>query len=203
LLLDVVNRDFVIRNQPNLVWFEGDGCVVMEESQMNYITSRLEVKRTVILDDGRQRENVYSLRTYSLHELGQILHQQRFRVVEVTGWEAHPGVFFGGDSPKLIILAERRLMSPPTPPGRSSAGELSAGGSEPAPAPSSEADAEDAEVAPLDEVPSDAPEERPEPSAAVTEALAEALESSGELDTSAVAEELGADALEEDDSEHD
>ena len=101
LLLDVVNRDYVIRNQPNLVWFEGDACVVMEESQMNYITSRLEVKRTVILDDGRQRDSVYSLRSYSLHELGQILHHQGFRVVEVTGWEAHPGVFFGGDSPKL------------------------------------------------------------------------------------------------------
>ena len=179
LLLDVVNRDFVIRNQPNLVWFEGDGCVVMEESQMNYITSRLEVKRNVILDNGRQRDNVYSLRSYSLHELGQILHQQGFRVVEVTGWEAHPGVFFGGDSPKLIILAQRRPQGPPTPPGRNPSGEMTAGGSEPAPPP---ADAPSGEALESAEA-IDAPEPA-EPSAAVSEALAEALEKSGELEIS-------------------
>lgn len=113
LLLEVVNRDFVVKNQPNLVWFEGDGCVVMEETSANYITSRLEVKRNVMLDDGRQRDNHYSVRLYALHELGLVLHQRGFRVLEVSGREATPGVFFGADSPKLIILAERRAQ--PTP----------------------------------------------------------------------------------------
>ncbi|HJL44667.1 MAG TPA: class I SAM-dependent methyltransferase, partial [Polyangiaceae bacterium LLY-WYZ-15_(1-7)] len=104
LLLDVVNRDFVIQQQPNLVWFEGDGCVCMEESKFNYFTSRLEVKRTVILDDGRQRESVYTLRLYPLHELGKMMHTLRFRVAEVSGMMATPGVFFGADSPRLIIV---------------------------------------------------------------------------------------------------
>jgi SAM-dependent methyltransferase len=187
LLLDVVNRDFVIRNQPNLVWFEGDGCVVMEESQMNYITSRLEVKRNVILDNGRQRDNVYSIRSYSLHELGQILHQQGFRVVEVTGWEAHPGVFFGGDSPKLIILAQRRPQGPPTPPGRNPSGEMSAVGSEPAPPPGDTPGSDALEPIEPDEAEasSEPAPEPAEPSAAVSEALAEALEQSGELEISA------------------
>lgn len=171
LLLDVANRDFVIRNQPNLVWFEGDGCVVMEESQMNYITSRLEVKRTVILDDGRQRENIYSIRTYSLHELGQLLHHQGFRVVEVTGWEAHPGVFFGGDSPKLIILAERRPQGPPTPPARPPSTEAASSNEPAPPAPPEEPSAESAK-----------PDPQKEPSEAVTDALAEALEQSTELE---------------------
>ncbi len=196
LLLDVVNRDYLIRSQPNLVWFEGDGCVVMEESRMNYITSRLEVKRTVILDDGRQRDNVYSLRTYSLHELGQILHHQGFRVVEVTGWEAHPGVFFGSDSPKLIILAERRPAGPPSVPGRSASGEIPAvSGSDPAPPPSGEAE----EEAPPPEPVAAAPEERPDPSPAVAEALAETLEKSGELEVAPDddAEELAEDDLED------
>jgi SAM-dependent methyltransferase len=116
LLLDVVNRDYVIRSQPNNVWFEGDGCVVMEETQCNYITSRLHVKRTVMLDDGRQRESAYSVRLYSLHELGQMLHKS-FRVVEVTGRESTPGVYFGADSPRTIIVAERRVPEkPPGPP---------------------------------------------------------------------------------------
>jgi SAM-dependent methyltransferase len=108
LLLDVVNRDHVIRSQPNLIWFEGDGCVCMEESEFNFFTSRLHVKRTVILDNGRQLENEYSLRLYSLHELGQLLNASGFRVSEVSGRDALPGVFFGQESPNLMIVAERR-----------------------------------------------------------------------------------------------
>jgi len=108
LLIDVVNRDHVIRTQPNLIWFEGDGCVCMEESEFNFFTSRLHVKRTVILETGKQRENEYSLRLYSLHELGQLLHQAGFRVIEVSGREALPGVFFGQESPNMMVVAERR-----------------------------------------------------------------------------------------------
>jgi SAM-dependent methyltransferase len=108
LLLDIVNRDHVIADQPNLVWFEGDGCVCMEESRFDYLRSRLHVKRTVILDDGRQRENTYSLRLYAPHEIGQLLHQKGFRVTSISGMKATPGVFFGATSPELIILAERR-----------------------------------------------------------------------------------------------
>ena len=115
LLLDVVNRDYVIRSQPNNVWFEGDGCVVMEETQCNYITSRLHVKRTVMLDDGRQRESAYSVRLYALHELGQMLHKS-FRVVEVSGRESTPAVYFGADSPRTIVVAERRVPTPAAPP---------------------------------------------------------------------------------------
>jgi SAM-dependent methyltransferase len=108
LLLDVVNRDHVIRSQPNLVWFEGDGCVCMEESEFNFFTSRLHIKRTVIIDTGKQLEHEYSLRLYSLHELGQILHFAGFRVTEVSGRDALPGVFFGQESPNLMVVAERR-----------------------------------------------------------------------------------------------
>src|SRR5690606_7095863 len=73
LLLDTVNRDYVVRSQPNLVWFEGDGCICMEETAFNYFTSRLEVSRQVILDEGQQRTKAYSIRLYPLHEIGQIL----------------------------------------------------------------------------------------------------------------------------------
>ncbi len=120
MLLDTVNRDYVVRSQPNLVWFEGDGCICMEESTFNYITSRLEVSRNVILDDGKQRDKQYSIRLYSLHEIGQILHQSDFRVMEVSGSRATPGVYFGADSPRMTILAERRTKgehSAPPPPG--------------------------------------------------------------------------------------
>jgi SAM-dependent methyltransferase len=107
-LLDVINRDFLIRQSPSLAWFEGDGCVCMDEMSVDFITSRMKIKRTMMLDDGRSREIEYSMRIYSLHELGKILHEHGFKVCEVSGRVAMPGVYFGNESPRTIILAERR-----------------------------------------------------------------------------------------------
>ena len=93
------NRDYAIALQPNLVWFEGDDCVVMEESDFNYFNSRLSVKRTMMREDGRQSQADYSIRLYPLHELGQMVQQMGFRVIEVSGQEAVRGAYFGSHSP--------------------------------------------------------------------------------------------------------
>ena len=123
ILTDVVNRDHVIRIQPNLVWFQGDGCVCMEESEFNFFNSRLTVRRTMMRDDGQQSEAEYSIRLYALHELGQLMQSMGFRVLDVSGQEATPGVFFGMQSPRIIILAERRaLAKPKSKPKRSPSG---------------------------------------------------------------------------------
>jgi SAM-dependent methyltransferase len=108
LLLDVANRDYLARQSPSLAWFEGDGCVCMDEMHVDWITSRMRVKRTMMLDDGRTRETDYSIRVYALHELGKILHDHGFRVAEVSGRVATPGVFFGADSPRILVVAEKR-----------------------------------------------------------------------------------------------
>jgi SAM-dependent methyltransferase len=106
-LLDVVNRDFVVQHQPSQVWFEGDACVCMDDMSVDFITSRLRVKRTMMLDDGRTREATFSIRVYSLHELGKLLHEIGFRVTEASGHTAYPGVFFGATSPRVVILAQK------------------------------------------------------------------------------------------------
>lgn len=107
-LLDMANRDFLMRHTPSLAWFEGDGCVCMDDVTVDVITSRLKVKRTLMLEDGRTREVDYSIRLYAVHELGKVLHDAGFRVCEVSGRVATPGVHFGADSPRTIILAEKR-----------------------------------------------------------------------------------------------
>ncbi|MBK6695544.1 MAG: methyltransferase domain-containing protein [Myxococcales bacterium] len=107
-VLDVVNRDFAALQAPSLVWFEGDGCMCMDEMQIDWITSRMRVKRTMMMDDGRSREIEYSIRIYSLHELGKMLHDHGFRVAEVSGRVSTPGVFFGAESPRVLVLAEKR-----------------------------------------------------------------------------------------------
>lgn len=106
-LVDVMNRDFVAAHTPSSVWFEGDSCVCMDDAVIDYFTSRLRVKRSIILDDGRTRECTYSVRLYSFHELGKLLHEVGFRVTEVSGHPATPGVFLGQASPRILMLAQR------------------------------------------------------------------------------------------------
>ncbi|MEM7437483.1 MAG: methyltransferase domain-containing protein [Myxococcota bacterium] len=116
LLLEVVNRDFMIGSQPNQVWFEVDGAVCMEETDFDYERSRLRVKRRVASHDGQERDRLYSIRLYALHEMRSMLERNGFRVDEISGREATPGVFFGVESPKMIIRAER-LPGPFAPDG--------------------------------------------------------------------------------------
>jgi SAM-dependent methyltransferase len=105
--LDVANRDFVAPRSPTMVWFERPGCVCMDEMKFDFYTSRMIVKRTVLFETGRSREIEYSMRMYSLHELGRMLHGCGFRVLEVSGHRAHPGTYFGSESPRIIVAAER------------------------------------------------------------------------------------------------
>jgi SAM-dependent methyltransferase len=108
VLLDVINRDYAANDSPSLAWFEGDGCVCMDEMTIDWITSRMKVKRTMMMDDGRSREIEYSIRIYALHELGKLLHDNGFRVSQVSGRISTPGVFFGANSPRTLILAEKK-----------------------------------------------------------------------------------------------
>lgn len=109
LLLEVVNRDYLCRDLPTRVWWQGEGCVVLEEVDFNYFSSRLQVQRSLVFEDGRQIEQEISIRAYSLHEIGKILHHSGFRVTEVSGGLSLRGKFFGANSRQLIVVAEKKL----------------------------------------------------------------------------------------------
>ncbi len=107
-VVEVLNRDYLIGDLPSRVWWEGDGCVVLEEVEFNYFSSRIVSARSVVFDDGRQLEQEISIRAYSLHELGKLLHAAGFRVVEISGSMITKGRFFGNQSRDIIVVAERR-----------------------------------------------------------------------------------------------
>jgi SAM-dependent methyltransferase len=108
-LIDVINRDYIVGDLPARIWWEGDGCVVLEEVDFNFNTNRVLTHRSVVFEDGQQLEQEISLRVYSLHELGKLLRQAGFRVIEVSGSIPTRGHFFGANSRNLLILAERRI----------------------------------------------------------------------------------------------
>ncbi len=107
-LLDIVNRDYVVADLPTRVWWEGVGCVVLEEVDFNFHTSRVVTRRSVVFEDGRQLEQEISVRAYSLHELGRLLRQAGFRVLDISGSTATRGRFLGVNSRNLMVLAEKR-----------------------------------------------------------------------------------------------
>ncbi len=107
-VVEVLNRDYLIQDLPNRVWWEGDGCVVLEEVDFNYFSSRIVSNRSVLFDDGRQLDQEISIRAYSLHELGKLLQAAGFRVLEVSGSMHTRGRFFGAQARDIIVLAEKR-----------------------------------------------------------------------------------------------
>jgi SAM-dependent methyltransferase len=113
-VFEVLNRDYIIAELPLRVWWEGDGCVVLEEVDFNYFSSRLISSRSVVFDDGRQLEQEISIRSFGLHELGKLLHSAGFRVVEVSGNMITKGRFFGAQSRDIVVIAERRVDKPGT-----------------------------------------------------------------------------------------
>jgi hypothetical protein len=110
-IIEILNRDYLVGDLPTRVWWEGDGCVVLEEVEFNYFSSRIQSNRSVVFDDGRQLEQEISIRAYSLHELGKLLHAVGFRVLEVSGSIQTKGRFFGTHSRQIMVVAERRASS--------------------------------------------------------------------------------------------
>jgi SAM-dependent methyltransferase len=109
-LLDIINRDYIVGGLPSRVWWEGDGCVVLEEVDFNYHTSRVLIRRSVVFGDGRQSEQELSMRAYSLHEVGRLLRQAGLRVLEVSGGLATKSRFFGSASRNIIAVCERPAL---------------------------------------------------------------------------------------------
>ncbi len=110
ILIDVINRDYVVRQTPTRMWWEGKGCIFLEESEFEYQTSTLHAKRSYIYEDGTPplEQNSY-VRLYNVHELRQMLHVAGFKVLEVSGERHHKGYFLGAASRRIIVLAEKRI----------------------------------------------------------------------------------------------
>ena len=109
-LLDIINRDYIVGDVPSRVWWEGDGCVVLEEVDFNYHTSRVLIRRSVVFGNGRQSEQEISLRAYSLHEVGKLLRQAGLRVLDVSGGIATKSKFYGAASRNILALCERPAL---------------------------------------------------------------------------------------------
>lgn len=107
-LLHVGNRDFVARDAPRTFWRRQADGLIFDEIDFEPRTSRFRLRRSLLRADGRERIDTVDFRAYTLSELVSLLAAEGFVPIEVSGAIATRGVFFGSDSPQILLLAEIR-----------------------------------------------------------------------------------------------
>ncbi len=107
LMLHVLNRDYIANRLPARSWWQGQGCLILDEAQMFSPTGRLHVHRTIVFETGTQFEHNVGLRVYGLTELVHMCAQVGLRVLEFSGSRHTRGRFYGGTSSEIWLLAQR------------------------------------------------------------------------------------------------
>jgi hypothetical protein len=106
-LLDVANRDWLLTRTQQRTWTQReDGALLMEETQLELVTSRVKTRQLLLSPEGgTQVTKEFSLRTYTCAELSALLRRHGFTVREVLGGaDREP---YSEASRRLVILSER------------------------------------------------------------------------------------------------
>jgi SAM-dependent methyltransferase len=105
-LLDVINREWVIRHFRDTQWSEeADETLALERVSFNLRKSSSESVRTFILPDGRRLIRPVYVRLFTLAEVGAMFERHRLAIRDVHGgWS---GEEYTMDSRRMIVVAER------------------------------------------------------------------------------------------------
>lgn len=104
-LLETLHREAFIRHfEPHMIEHHPDGLIVLEERNFDLLTSRTNVKLTMIYPDGARREYGHAARVYTLTELAQMLNKAGLQVkAYYGGWD---GSELTIDRFRLILLSQ-------------------------------------------------------------------------------------------------
>jgi ubiquinone/menaquinone biosynthesis C-methylase UbiE len=107
-LLDVANKDHVIKVFQEREWAEFESFYMMEKRSLNLQTSRLLSQWTIIRKDTKEvRLFQHNVRLYAFQTLKQMLSEAGLKVKEVYG--GYDKKEFTLDSSRMIMLAERTV----------------------------------------------------------------------------------------------
>ncbi len=107
VLLDLLNRDWVVDNYVQNDWHRGDdGTLYLEHRELDLLTSRNHVTFTAIGADGAQREIVgHHIRLYTLREVAGMLEAAGLAFEAVYG--GFDGEPYGIETRRTIVVARR------------------------------------------------------------------------------------------------
>jgi SAM-dependent methyltransferase len=104
LLLDVINRDRLVRQFQAREWHAADeGWLVLEERTFDHLSGRVETLWVMVTRDGVRYERRFSVRAYTPAELRWMSERVGLRVTELLG--DYDGHLYTWDSPRLIVVA--------------------------------------------------------------------------------------------------
>jgi cyclopropane fatty-acyl-phospholipid synthase-like methyltransferase len=104
LLIDIENRDYILKNFIYEKWREKDFGLLLERHKFFPETSRQTTRRIQYYKDFTQKESLRDLRLYSLHELLTNTCNAGFNTVKILG--DYNGKPFQINSPRIIALLE-------------------------------------------------------------------------------------------------
>lgn len=106
-LLDLDNRERVIRFFKKYEWFKTGEAFVLREAHIDLMKSRLEEKIIrLYLERGIHKEHVISIRLFTLSEICQMLSEVGFKLNQVFG-DYDLSVPYTIESPRMIILCQK------------------------------------------------------------------------------------------------
>jgi SAM-dependent methyltransferase len=104
-LIDLANRENVLRKWQPRQWYSTGTTTVLEEAMFDFFSSRLEVTRTLITSDNQKEVSDFSLRLYSLHEMLAMINKAGLAASAVFGdFKMNQ---YTVDSRRMIILAQK------------------------------------------------------------------------------------------------
>ena len=107
VLLDLLNRDWVVDNYIQNDWHrDDDGTLYLEHRELDLLTSRNHVTFTAISPDGSRREIVgHHIRLYTLREVAGMIEAAGLRFDAVYG--GFEGEAYGIGTRRMIVVASR------------------------------------------------------------------------------------------------
>jgi SAM-dependent methyltransferase len=106
LLIETLHREGLMRQYASQqIRYYPEGLIELEERSFDLLTSRSEVKITMIYPEGRRKEYGFSHRVYTLTELAQMLTMAGLQVKAYSG--AWDGSVLTIDDFRLILLSQK------------------------------------------------------------------------------------------------
>lgn len=106
LLLDTINREWLMRHWEPHGWRESDdGMLALEDRSFDSLRGRNSTRILSIRPDGKRQEHRIELRLYTLKELADLLAGSGLGVR--GAWGGFDGQEYGMDSRRMIVLAEK------------------------------------------------------------------------------------------------
>lgn len=107
LLLDTINREWVLANYVQNDWHtDDDGNTFLEHREFDLVTGRNHVTFSIVTADGTRRESPgHDIRLYTLTELVRLFYASGLRVSATYG--DYDGSPYAINSPRMIVVATK------------------------------------------------------------------------------------------------